>query len=160
MFKNIAIAAIFFLANPVSAEGLGIEGTRVEVDKFFDSYLAVFAAQDTELLAEQYIVAPMYIATGKGMIFLESRDSVVGFLGKTYSYLNSQNYSRAEIVTGNTCVLNENSAIWSGVLARYNTEGVVMGESGNTYFIGKLNGSWQISSLLQHTPELVVSCEM
>lgn len=159
MFKNIAIAAIFFLANPVSAEGLGIEGTRVEVDKFMDSVMEGVGARDVELFADKVLKAPIYMATPNGVQVFETRDSVVGLLRDNfYPSLDKVNHIRTEIVSNNTCVLTENSAIWSGVLARINTEEVVYAELPTTVTLLKTNDSWQIITWIPGGKG--VSCEM
>lgn len=159
MLKNIAIASFLFMAHPMAVLGVDDPGTREEVGNFFDSYLAAFAARDANLVSEQYFVAPMYLRTGNEILLLESRESVIEHLGTVFSALSSQNYSRTEIATKNTCVLTDDAAIVSVVLRRYSSEGVVLLESGASYSIVKLGGSWRIPMASVHTPEMVVSCE-
>jgi hypothetical protein len=159
VLKKIAVASVIFLVHPMVALGLGAGGTRVEVEKFFDTYLAAFAARDKELVAEKYFVAPIYLRTGSEMLLLESREKVREHLTMVFSALSDQNYSRTEIVTKNTCVLTDDVAIVSVALKRYSSEGVVLLESGASYSIVKLDGIWRISMASVHTPEAVLSCQ-
>lgn len=160
MLKNIALALILVLAHPVTVLGLDNSDIRVEVEKFFDSYLAAFSARDAKLVGEQYFMAPMYLRTGKEMLLLESKEKVIEHLNSVFSALSDSNYSRTEIATKNACVLTDDAAIVSVVLRRYNSKGEVLLESGASYSIVKLGGSWRISMASVHTPEMVVSCGM
>ncbi|MEH6557057.1 MAG: hypothetical protein V7708_04620 [Oceanicoccus sp.] len=159
MLKNIAIAFILFLVHPMAVLGLDDPSTREEVGEFFDSYLGAFAARDENLLSEQYLIAPIYLRTGNEILLLESKESVIAHLSTVFSDLSIQNYSRTEIATKSTCVLTDDAVIVSVVLRRYSSEGVVLLESGASYSIVKLGGSWRVTMASVHTPEKVVSCE-
>jgi len=158
VFKNVTIGFVLFLVLPVKALCLGTADTRLVVEEFFNSYLAAFAARDAELVAEKYFLAPMYLKTGSEMVLLRSRESVIEHLSSVFTALSRQSYSRTEIVTKNICVLSNDSAIVSVVLRRYDSEGVVLLDSGASYSIVKLGGHWRFPMAAVHSPELVVLC--
>ncbi|MCA9358458.1 hypothetical protein KC902_04320 [Candidatus Kaiserbacteria bacterium] len=158
VLKNITIGLVLFLALPVKVLCLSTADTELEVERFFDSYLAAFSARDVELVAEKYFLAPMYLKTGNEMVLLRSRENVIEHLSSVFSALSRQSYSKTEIVTKNICVLSYDTAIVSVILRRYDSEGTVLLESGASYSIAKLGGHWRFPMAAVHSPELVVSC--
>lgn len=129
-----------------------------EVQEFYSGYVAAYTSQEAEILADNYLVAPVYFRNFEDVVFIKSRKEVVVYLESVFSKMTGQDYESSEILASNFCILTDTSAIVSVAFRRYDSGGDIILESGASYSLFKYDDRWRFTMLSTHPPEDVVSC--
>ena len=130
-----------------------------EVQEFYSGYVAAYTSQEADVLADNFLIAPVYFRNFEDVVFLSSRKEVVVYLGSVFSKMTDQDYESSEILASNVCILTDTSAIVSVAFRRYNSSGDVILESGASYSLFKFADRWRFTMLSTHPPENLVSCK-
>ncbi|WIM99337.1 hypothetical protein ACTOB_002987 [Actinoplanes oblitus] len=110
-----------------------------DVDRWFDEYLAVFAAcargeRDTAALLDYYAV-PLLVTTGDGAFPLTTAGEVAGVLGKQVDALRAAAFARTELVAAKVTVLNATSALFAATFSRGRADRTEIDRPAVTYLI-------------------------
>ncbi len=154
MIRILVLALLSVTALVASAEGSVLD----EVKKFYGGYVEAYTTKKSQVLADEYLIAPFYFRNLEDNVILATKQEVSDYLTTVFSKMARQNYASSEILASNYCMLSDTSAIVSVAFRRLDSKGNTLLESGATYSLFKLDGRWRFTMLSTHPAENVISC--
>ena len=127
-----------------------------EVSRWFDGYLAAFAAcgrgeSETDALLAYYGV-PLLITTADGVFALASGAEVVAVVQRQIDGMRAAGYARSEILASEVKVVNAKSALYEGTFSYRRSDGGEISRLAVTYLITVGAAGRRISVLAVHAP--------
>lgn len=125
-----------------------------DVQRWFDEYLAVFAAAArgqrpmSDLLA-RYAV-PLTITTDSGVVALTNTDQVAAVIEDQIDGLRAQRYRSTALLSAAVTELNAASALYRGAFVRHDVDGAEIGRVAVTYLLIDGADGPQIGVLASH----------
>ncbi len=129
---------------------------KVEVDRWFDSYMVEFGAvnrgdvKDVRCLLEYYGV-PLLISTDAGCPALTDEAQVLAFVQQQVEGMRSAGYDRSDELTAETTVLNGSCALHRGRFSRLRADGSEIAQLACTYLITDSSAGHRISAIVVHS---------
>jgi hypothetical protein len=126
-----------------------------EVSRWFDEYLAAFAAcgrgeRDAgELLA--YYGLPLLVATDDGFVALTTEQQVVGIARQQVDAMRAASYDHSEVLQSEVNVVNATLAVYHGEFSRVRGDGGEIGRLAVTYLVTESSAGRRISALAVHS---------
>lgn len=154
---SIILLLIFLLIPTATAKN--DDEIITEVQNFYAGYVKAFTSQQAQELADNYIIAPVYIQNVDENSLLETKQEVVDYFSNEFSDLSKANYEKSEMLANNFCILSPTTAVVSIAFRRFDSDGKVILQSGATYSLIKHDERWRFTMLSIHPVERVISCE-
>ncbi len=129
---------------------------EVQVDRWFNSYLAEFGAvgrgdvEDVRRLLEYY-GAPLLVGTDGGCTALSDEAQVLAFVEQQVQGMRSAGYDRSDELAAETTVLNGSCALRRGRFSRLRADGSEIAQIACTYLITGSSVGNRISAVVVHS---------
>ena len=131
---------------------------KAETQRHVERYYNYYFERNPEALSTEIFTLPwMSIGAGGVTVSTTEAENLERFEA-AIAGLVERGWNRSIFTTKTVCVLNAGSAIVSGTNTRTRTDGSIMSVGGVTYFLGKADDSWRITSYSGHPPNQVVRC--
>ena len=137
---------------------VGRQSANDEVRRLHEIYYGYFAEGNAKRIAEE-IYHPNRLQFGSsGVAVSSSAEEVETSFAQATESRSPQGYDRSELPEPVICSPNPGTAIISGRIERYHTDGSVMAEMGSTYIYGKTPDGWRIHATISHGPDTAIGC--
>jgi hypothetical protein len=158
-FPNITAARIFALtfyalllashicASTASAQTQSTDQEQAEktaVDHAMRDYNDAFGRGDLSAIG-QHINVPFVVISSQGVKVLPTMSEIEAFYGGLQRDLRPRGYSHSTISELHVKLLDQTTALASGVFVRHKTDGSELETIGATYMLHKTEGEWKIA---------------
>lgn len=132
----------------------GGDDVESELDAFFATYRAAYAARDVGAIREHYGV-PLLSVTPDDLVWMETGEAVEKVMA---AYLDTlpDDFDRGEIDELVYHLLTDDAVVASSAWTRYTADGEVFEELGTTYLLHRGDDGWRIVALVLHDPGAVI----
>ena len=143
-------------AAPQSAELEQAEKTAV--DHAFHDYNDTFVRGDLSAIGHHCHV-PFTRISPQGVEVLPTMSEIEAFYGGIQRDLRERGYSHSTRSELHLKLLDQITALASGVFVRQKTDGSELETIGGTYVLRKTEGEWKISVVIRHLPANVIRAD-
>lgn len=150
LFCGLALAMLL-LQGQAPAEELTNPAEATVVERVLHAYEGAWSRHDAEAIAGFYYEPAMRVSP-KGPIVRETRAMQQAFFTGLLTSLIGQGYSKSQWQPLEVRLLDANTAIASGVVARYKEDGSVFQRQAVTYGLWRTEEGWKIFLSATHTP--------
>jgi hypothetical protein len=127
-----------------------------EIRDLLDRYIGWFSEGNASRIAREAYFAPFQAFLPTGVVAIPTPEAIEGALAVAIQALRAAGYARSSRPDPVVSILNDTSAIASGVVTRFRADGTVMESMGTLYLLGKSAAGWRIVSVVAHDRSLVV----
>lgn len=126
-----------------------------DVDRWFDDYLAAFAAcgrgegEPSSLLAHYGV--PLLVTTDDGVLTLTDTDQVVALVQSQVDGMRAAGYHDSAVLDRDISPLNAVSALYRGTFSRRRRDGSEIGRLSATYMVTGTAETRRIAALAVHS---------
>jgi ketosteroid isomerase-like protein len=149
---SLALVALFAITGRLLA---GESGGEDEVVGTLQAYESAWSRHDADAISSFYYEPAMRIGRG-GPVVRPTREDQAAFFSGFMPGLVRQGYANSTLEETNVRLLDERTAVASGITVRYKTDGTVLDRLGVTYCLYKTNDGWKIFTSATHAPDAVL----
>jgi len=153
----LAGLAVLSLA-PCVAQSQELDQTATEVSATWHAYLDAFVAGRPAFIADSIFSAPMFNSTAEGLFTAASSVEVEAGFRFLIDALVADGYDRTEVLDERVCPLSDTVAILGAAYVRHRKDGSEMSRGSVTYVFMRLPTGWRITTIVDHPPERLISC--
>lgn len=148
----LALVALFAITGRLLA---GESGGEDEVIGTLQAYESAWSRHDADAISSFYYEPAMRVGRG-GPVVRPARADQAAFFSGFMPGLVRQGYANSTLEETNVRLLDERTAVASGITVRYKADGTVLDRLGVTYGLYKTNDGWKIFMSTTHAPETVL----
>ena len=126
-----------------------------EVDQLFVDYFPDFSALDLRAIVS-YFHLPCAFITPKTVFAYSTADEVEDFWAPRFRDLKESGFDHTERSRASIKILNDNTAVASGLATRYTKDGNELERRGASFVCRKTLNGWRIATVIHHSPDSVI----
>ena len=152
--RNVSLALVVLFAisgRPFAGES----GGEDEVTGTLQAYESAWSRHDADAIASFYYEPAMRVGRG-GPVVRPTRADQAAFFSGFMPGLARQGYANSTLEETNVRLLDERTALASGITVRYKADGTVLDRLGVMYCLYKTNDGWKIFMSATHAPDAVL----
>ena len=119
------------------------------VNRMLDEYYAAFSTLNIEAILP-YFHQPALLIGPPGVIALPTPAAVLPIFTPVMQNLRARGYGRSELDQRKVKVLSAKSALASGIVVRYKSDGQELERVGITYMLHKADDAWKFAVMVLH----------
>ena len=131
------------------------QAEKTAVDHAFHDYNDAFVRGDLSAIG-QHCNVPFMRISPQGVEVLPTMSEIEGFYGGMLRDLRERGYSHSTRSELHLKLLDQITALASGVFVRHKTDGSELETIGVTYVLRKTEGEWKIAVMIGHPPANVI----
>ena len=134
------------------------QAEKTAVDHAFRNYNDVFSRGDLSAIG-QHCNVPFVVISSQGVEVLPTMSEIEAFYGGIQRDLRERGYSHSIRSELHLKLLDQITALASGVFVRHKTDGSELETIGATYVLRKTEGEWKIAVVMGHPPANVIRAD-
>ena len=134
------------------------QAERTAVDHAFRDYNDVFSRGDLSGIG-QHCNVPFVVISSQGVEVLPTMSEIEGFYGGILRDLRERGYSHSLRLELHVKLLEQTTALASGVFVRQKTDGSELETIGATYVLRKTEGEWKIAVMMRTPPANIIRAD-
>jgi ketosteroid isomerase-like protein len=134
------------------------QAEKTEVDHAFRDYNDVFSRGDLSAIG-QHCNVPFVVISSQGVEVLTTMSEIEGFYGGILRNLRERGYSHSTRSELHVKLLEQTTALASGVFVRHKTDGSELETLGVTYVLRKTEGEWKIAVMMRTPPANIIRAD-
>ena len=134
------------------------QAEKTEVDHAFRDYNDVFSRGDLSAIG-QHCNVPFVVISSQGVEVLTTMSEIEGFYGGILRNLRERGYSHSIRSELHVKLLEQTTALASGVFVRHKTDGSELETLGVTYVLRKTEGEWKIAVMMRTPPANIIRAD-
>ena len=119
------------------------------VNRMLDEYYAAFSTLNIQAILA-YFHQPALLIGPPGVIALPTPAAVLPIFTPVMQNLRTRGYGRSELDQRKVKVLSAKSALASGIVVRYKSDGQELERVGITYMLHKADDAWKFAVMVLH----------
>ena len=128
------------------------------MDHAFRDYNDVFSRGDLSAIG-QHCNVPFVVISSQGVEVLPTMSEIEGFYGSILRDLRERGYSHSTRSELHVKLLEQTTALASGVFVRHKTDGSELETLGATYVLRKTEGEWKIAVMMRTPPANIIRAD-
>jgi ketosteroid isomerase-like protein len=134
------------------------QAEKTAVDHAFRDYNDVFSRGDLSGIG-QHCNVPFVVISSQGVEVLPTMSEIEGFYGSILRDLRERGYSHSTRSELHVKLLEQTTALASGVFVRHKTDGSELETLGATYVLRKTEGEWKIAVMMRTPPANIIRAD-
>ena len=134
------------------------QAEKTAVDRAFRDYNDVFSRGDLSAIG-QHCNVPFVVISSQGVEVLTTMSGIEGFYGRILRDLRERGYSHSIRLELHVKLLEQTTALASGVFVRQKTDGSKLETFGVTYVLRKTEGEWKIAVMVRTPPANIIRAD-
>ena len=134
------------------------QAEKTAVDHAFRDYNDVFSRGDLSAIG-QHCNVPFVVISSQGVEVLPTMSEIEGFYGGILRDLRERGYSHSTRSELHVKLLDQTTALASGVFVRHKTDGSELETIGATYVLRKTEGEWKMAVMMRTPPANIIRAD-